>query len=187
MGYVHSREQILDAAVGVVGESGLAGLTFRSVSTRLGIADRTVVYYFRSKDELVVAVLERVGEQLQAVLAAALGDERGDVGELLARLWPVLATPEADAVFRLYFETVGLAVTGREPYRGASGRLAAAWVSWVADHLTGDPGTRHERAAALVAVVDGLLLLRLLDGPEAADAARRGLAGSGLPGVVNRP
>jgi AcrR family transcriptional regulator len=186
MGYVHSREQILDAAVEVVGAAGLAGLTFRSVSNRLGIPDRTVVYYFRSKDELVVAVLERVGEQLQDVLATALGDGPAGAAELLERLWPVLATPEGDAVFRLYFETVGLAVTGREPYRSASARLVTAWVSWVADRLTGEPGGRRERAAALVAVLDGLLLLRLLDGPDAADAARRGMA-AGAPGVGQRP
>jgi AcrR family transcriptional regulator len=176
MGYVHSRDEILAAAVEVVGSSGLAGLTFRAVSRRLEIADRTVVYYFPSKDDLVLAVLARTGEQLQALLENALGKAPVAGPVLLQRLWPALTTPAGDAAFRLYFETVGLAARGREPYRSAAAQLADVWTAWVAERLDGDPGSRGDRAAALVAVVDGLLLLRAVSGPDTAAAAVRGLA-----------
>jgi AcrR family transcriptional regulator len=177
MGYRHSREDLLDAAVEVVLDVGLAGLTFASVSRRLGIADRTVVYYFPTKDELVSAVLSRTTSQLQELLGTALGAAASE-SVLLQRCWTALsgAAGEAgEAALRVYFESVGLAVRGREPYRSLAESLVSDWTSWIAGRLTGDAATRLDRAGALVATLDGLLLVRAVAGHGPADAAARGL------------
>ena len=57
MGYRHSEAEILEAATAVALEAGMAGLTFSAVGARLGISDRTVVYYFPSKPDLVMSCL----------------------------------------------------------------------------------------------------------------------------------
>jgi AcrR family transcriptional regulator len=175
MGYRHSRDDLLDAAVDVVLDDGLGGLTFASVSRRLRIADRTVVYYFPTKSDLVAAVLGRTTAQLQELLSPALGDEPSDESVVLQRSWAVLSGPASEAVFRVYFESVGLAVCGREPYQGVVEQLVAAWTTWIASRLTGDAATRLDRAHAIVATLDGLLLIRAIAGPRAVDAAARGL------------
>ena len=56
MGYRHSEAEILQAATEVALEAGMVGLTFGAVGQRLGISDRTVVYYFPTKPDLVMAV-----------------------------------------------------------------------------------------------------------------------------------
>ena len=60
MGYRHTKDDILDAAVATAFEDGLSQLTFGRVAKRRGISDRVVVYYFPTKDELVTEVNARV-------------------------------------------------------------------------------------------------------------------------------
>lgn len=67
---VLSRERFLDVAVGYADRGGLEGLTLRQLGEELGV-DATAVYrYFRSKSDLLVAVLTvKLGEALTDELA----------------------------------------------------------------------------------------------------------------------
>jgi AcrR family transcriptional regulator len=177
MGYRHDREDILHAATAVLAESGLAGLTFRAVGERLGIADRTVVYYFPTKEGLVVAVVERAVDGLRQVLADALGDARGDERALAGRAWQALRSPAGDG-FRLALEVLGLAARGVKPYRTATAAMVEAWIGFVAERLTWSDVDRRDRAAGVVALLEGLALIQAVAGTDAADRAARGL---GLP------
>lgn len=174
MGYRHSREDILKAAIEVALESGLAGLTFSKVGERLEISDRTVVYYFPSKPALVTAVAQALVADLVGLLEQAFGSEPRSQRDLLNRAWPVLTTPKADRVFALYFEVVGLASTGQSPYDAIARELVEGWVQWLAPRLLGsNADVRRRRALATVAQIDGLLLVRQVLGAEAGDAAAR--------------
>jgi hypothetical protein len=53
-------------------------------------------------------------------------------------------------------------------------QLVEGWIAWAADRLRGTPARRRSEAAAAVATIDGLLMIRQLAGPDvAALAARR--------------
>ena len=174
MGYRHSAEEILREATAVAFEGGLAGITFARVAGRLGISDRMVVYYFPSKNDLVTAVVLHLGGELQGVLAGAFGAEPLDRQEVMRRAWPVLASPASDRVFALFLELIGQASAGHEPYDRLGPMLLDAWVSWLADRMVGDtPAARRRAATAVVAQVDGLLMVRRLLGPRAANGAAR--------------
>jgi len=110
VGYRHQRDDMLAAAVTVARRDGLAALTFGRVAKELDTNDRTVVYYFPTKAELVGAVILTLGGQLQQTLADAFGDGPLPPVELLDRAWPALA--DADSVFGLFFQIVGLAAAG---------------------------------------------------------------------------
>lgn len=182
MGYRHTRDEILDAALAIARESGMATVSYGSVARRLGVADRTVVYYFPSKPELVTAVVERMGADLQALLLRAFGEAPLPRQDLLARAWPVLASREADPVFRAFFEMVGLAAAGTEPYSSLAPAVMAGWVDWLAPRVAAaTPAERRTEALAVMSLVDGLLMLRSTAGPRAAARAARawGVASSG--------
>lgn len=176
MGYKHSRQDLLDAAVDVTLESGIALLTFSAVGHRLGISDRTVVYYFATKDELVLAVLESLGQRLRELLEKAFGHAPAGVLDLQRVAWPVLASRSADPVFAVYFEVVGLASARTSPYDAIGPRLVDGWVEWLAPRVLAESAAeRRHQALAAVATLDGLLLLRRISGARAANAAARQL------------
>lgn len=175
MGPKHTREQILDGALAVALADGLSQVTFGRVAKHLGINDRTVVYYFPTKDDLVSAVVVSMGLQLQETLGAAFTSPADDHLALARAAWPVLATDTAAPVFALFFEANGLAAAGREPYVTLVPMLVTAWVDWAATFVAGPARTRKAEAEAAIALLDGLILLRLLGGPEAANRAARRL------------
>lgn len=183
MGHKHSRNEILDGAVAVAFADGLSKLTFGRVAARLGTSDRIVVYYFPSKNDLITAVLLAVGAQLQETIAAAMASPVADHLGLARAAWPVLARAESDPIFALFFEANGLAASGNEPYRSIVPGLVTAWIDWASEFITGNAEHRRAEAEAVVALLDGLLLLRQLAGPDAADRAARRLGVDTTRGV----
>ena len=175
MGPRHSKADILDGALAAALDEGLSQLTFGRLAKRLGISDRTIVYYFPSKDDLVGEVIVAMGIRLQEALAAAFTVPAKDHLELMAAAWPVVASVEHDRVFALFFEAIGLAAVGRDPYRMLLPSLVQAWIDWAAEFIEGTPTHRRAEAETAIALLDGLLLLRQLSGPEAAERAARSM------------
>jgi AcrR family transcriptional regulator len=176
MGYRHTREDLLASAVAVAHDRGIAAVTFKAVADRAGTNDRTVVYYFPSKADLITAVAVELGGGLQALLERAFGSERLTADELVRRAWPLLVAPDAERIFAIYFEMVGLACARVEPYHALSGFLVNGWIDWLTERIVGgDDDERHRRAAAVVAQLDGLLLVRHVAGAAVGDAAARTL------------
>lgn len=172
VGYRHRREDLLAAGAELVLDEGLGALTFGSLARRLGISDRMVVYYFPTKSELVTAVVAALGERLQQVLDGAFGPDPLPVDELMERAWPTLANETSDRVFSVVLELLGLAAGGRSPYRELAPLLIEGWVEWLEPRVVAtDPARARDEILALLARVDGLLLLRLTGGPELAERA----------------
>lgn len=178
MGYKHSRDEILEAAVAVARSDGMHALTFQRVAAALGISDRMVVYYFPSKSELVAAVLMALGDRLRVTLAPTVAHACDGPLDFVRVAWPVLASGESDAEFALYFEALGLAVSGREPYRSLAPLLVDGWIEWTSTVFRGPAARRRANAETAIAIVDGLLLLRHTTGADVADRAARSLLGS---------
>jgi AcrR family transcriptional regulator len=173
MGYKHSREEFLDAAVSIALSEGLSRVTYSRVGERLSVADRSVVYYFPTKNDLITATLFTLGAQLQDLIQHALGSEPLPAHDLAKRAWPVLATPDADPLFKVFFELVGLASASVDPYRDLAPQLMDQWVSWIASQLDEPEPTRHGVALRVTAQLDGLLLIRNTMGADAAEQAAR--------------
>ncbi len=173
MGHKHTKAEILAGALAAAFEDGLSQLTFGRLAKRLGISDRIVVYYFPTKDDLIGEVLYAMGAELQATLAPTFSTPAADHVGLLRTAWPLLARPETDPVFALFFEAGGLAATGREPFRTLVPQLVEAWIEWAAAFIRGTTTRRRAEAEAAIALLDGLLLLRQLAGPKIADRAAK--------------
>jgi len=165
---------MLTAAVSVVLQDGLSGLTFAKVAEHLGVSDRMVVYYFPTKDVLTESVVSSLAESLIASLGTAFGEEELELDDLARRAWPVLATRKNDPVFRVFFELVGYASARIEPYCRLSKEILNEWAKWLESRVAGKTvEDRRAKALALMAQIDGLLLLRQILGPKSADAAFR--------------
>jgi AcrR family transcriptional regulator len=159
----------LDAAIDYVFEHGLTNLTFGRLAAQIDIADRTIVYYFATKDQLIREVLYQLGLRLMTALERAFGDSSLSPDELLQRSWPALANTKTDRVFAVFLGASGQAATGQEPYATAVKDLMRMWQSWLESRISA-PDPRGE-ALRIMAIIDGLMLLRLTTGARPASQA----------------
>ncbi|MDO9280680.1 MAG: TetR/AcrR family transcriptional regulator [Pseudomonadota bacterium] len=58
------RRQIADAALKVISEQGLGRFTTQAIAAEVGITDGSLFRHFASKEDIVLAALDRVEEQL---------------------------------------------------------------------------------------------------------------------------
>lgn len=171
VGHKHSKEQILSDALSLALDEGLSQLTFGRLARRLGISDRIIVYYFPTKADLIGEVIGAMGQDLQEAMTEAFAEPASSYTDMIEQAWPLLATPTNDRVFALFLEANGLAAVGVEPYATIVPGLVEGWISWAATLADGSEADARTQAATAVAVIDGLVLLRLLAGAEAAERA----------------
>ena len=62
-----TREKIIDAAMAVVREQGVARLTLDGAAKEAGVSKGGVLYHFKSKDDLIGAMVARLIEQCEAL------------------------------------------------------------------------------------------------------------------------
>ena len=175
-GRPEQRAALLDGVVEYVLREGVATLSLRPLAAALGTSDRMLLYYFDSRDRMLVAVLTAVGERLRAALEAVTPARRLAPGRLLAALRAALELDDAQPILRLYVEVSGLAARGREPFRTIAAGIAEDWIGWAEQRLDVPAAQRRAAAAGVLAVVDGLLLLRFVAGQEASEQAADWLA-----------
>ncbi|MEU7055544.1 TetR family transcriptional regulator [Streptomyces sp. NPDC046197] len=152
------RQRIIDAAIRVVGEKGIAGLSHRSVAAEADVPLGSTTYHFKTLDDLMVAALRQANEGFAQVIGARAGleDPRSDLAEELAGWmgeWLAGDRTGVELEYELY-----LAALRRPALRP----VAAEWAEDLAGRLARrtDPVT----ARALVALMDGICLQVLLTG-----------------------
>ncbi|MFJ2772875.1 TetR/AcrR family transcriptional regulator [Streptomyces sp. NPDC087300] len=161
------RQRIIDAAIRVVGDKGIAGLSHRSVAAAADVPLGSTTYHFKTLDELMVAALRQSNEGFAKVLASSgvFEDPEADLAEALARVlgeWFAGERAGVELEYELY-----LAALRRPALRP----VAAEWcegLSVVISRRT-DPVT----ACALVALMDGISLQVLLTGGDYDEAYTR--------------
>lgn len=190
------RARVLDAALEVIAERGLSETRMSDISQRAGMSAGHVLYYFRTKDLVLMEALRRVEERMHdeaAVELAALapGPDR------LRRLFE-LNVPDgvADPGWTLWLEAWTLAPHD-ETIRSLIAELEARWVRLLADvvHSGVEAGAftcRDEEATVrrLYAAMNGLSIqvVTAAGGLDRASAlkALTGLAASELGARVPR-
>lgn len=79
---------MMDAAVKIVAESGFEGFTTKRWASTAGVAEGTLYYHFKSKDDLLMQTFTFIDEQLAAFLVQCMEkEEAGDLREFVHRLW----------------------------------------------------------------------------------------------------
>ena len=99
-----NRERILDAALGCFARTGLAGTRLDAIAREAGLSKPNLLYYFRSKTELYVAVLTRTLDMWLEPLRSL--DGQSDPHEALVhyitrKLEAARDQPEASRLFAL--------------------------------------------------------------------------------------
>ncbi|KMS69916.1 TetR family transcriptional regulator [Streptomyces viridochromogenes] len=150
------RQRIIDAAIRVVGEKGIAGLSHRTVAAEADVPLGSTTYHFKTLDDLLVAALRQANEGFAKVIASrvALEDPHADLAAELAGWmgeWLAGDRTGVELEYELY-----LAALRRPALRP----VAAEWARDLAERLS--RRTDAVTARALVALMDGICLQVLL-------------------------
>jgi AcrR family transcriptional regulator len=182
MPLLERRAQLVDAALAVAADEGIAAATVRRVAERAGVALGVVHYCFEDKDELFGALAARIVDELSGAGASALelgepADLRGALRSAISGLWDTIErTPGAQLLsYEItthalrHGEQRGVALQQYAASQSAAERMlslaaSAARATWRRPVA--------ELAGEALAVVDGVTLRWLVDGDGAAARAR---------------
>ena len=160
------REALLAAATDYAAQHGIAGLTLRPLADAIGTSDRMLVYYFGTREDLLVEIVDRAFDSLFSALEST---DALEPGEFARRLWTALCRDEVTHAVRLYLEAVGMSMTDerwRKRMGPATERYRRALERWM--RAAGVPSGKAPIVARLVsAATDGLLLQAIIDGKRA--------------------
>lgn len=121
------RGRILEAALQVMPQYGIRATTMEQIAEVVGISPATIYWHFKSKDELVMAMVDRFNplREVQAALAAgATGDPANDLRALVRLMLDVLGqrfevmqmcmveAPNNPALAAHVFQTLAMPVWG---------------------------------------------------------------------------
>jgi len=177
------RAEIADAAISTIAREGMRGLTHRAVDRAAGLPEGSASYYFRTRQALLQATVERLADldttdMLDSTVLAALPgpdlDTFGDAAAGIVESWLTTGRERQLARYELALEA-----TRRPELRQALIASGAAIRAMVASQFAA-AGVRQpdQRAADFVAFLDGLLF------DEIAGAGTRKLTSADLSGAI---
>jgi AcrR family transcriptional regulator len=155
------REQVLAAAYEMIAEDGLASLTMASLGKRLGTSGGHLLYYFGTKDQLLLETLRWSEETFTAPREQVVATARTLRAALTGFCDLYLPDHRADPRWLLWLQ-----VFARAPYDDVIGEgqreLEEPWRTDLARLVERFLGTRTARSAATATWLEGTLAM--LDG-----------------------
>jgi len=174
-----TRRRIIDAAYQLFWRSGFTRTSIDSIAARSGLTKRTLYSYFRSKDDLLAAVLahynelaserlRRIGDRMPAERSGMIDSFFGQIAEWAS------ATPRwsGSGFTRLVVE---LADLPGHPARAIARKAKATTENWLAERLArARVPLPKARARDIMLLMEGSMALMLVHGDRSyIDAASR--------------
>ncbi|WP_078656636.1 TetR/AcrR family transcriptional regulator [Kitasatospora aureofaciens] len=182
------RTALADAAIGVLADAGVRGLTHRAVDAAAGLPAGTTSAYLRTRQALLTALVRRLVEldqgELQAMGERVVIRSSDELVQGIAELMSHRLTGEGRrrslARYACAVESVrDLELREILVPRENAGRAVVR--AFLADQGVADP---DGRTATLLACIDGLVFDRLVGGGETGVDELQGLVAAALRGAT---
>jgi AcrR family transcriptional regulator len=144
------RAELLDRAVDYVSRHGLAELSLRPLAKAVRSSPRVLLYYFGSKEALVVEIVRRGRARQRAMMAQLKVSDRSP-REVARALWREWSKPEWEPLARLSFEIYTMALNDRTRFPGFLDDSINEWLAALR-------GCTKTQATMLIAGFRGFLL-----------------------------
>jgi len=172
------REEIVDAAWAIIAEQGLQNLSLSEIETRANMSRGQLTYYFKKKEEILLAVFDRLVNQMRQRARAEYHDGEADpsFGWSCTQMLfdKVLLQPPEHPEFA-YLQYTFLSQLGHcEEYRQRLATLYEEWRTHMAEGLAREKGSKKARpsmravSSLIQAIIHGLVMQLVAD-PQAFD------------------
>jgi AcrR family transcriptional regulator len=151
----HRPSALLDAIVDHLTSNGVAELSLRPLAKAVGSSPRGLLYYFGSKENLVVQALGRLRERQRNVYAGMRTARFESPAAACRAIWRHMSAPGSEPLFRLFFEAYALAL--RQPQRFDEFLRSAVdeWLAFLAAPLSVKGCPPNEARAFATVVLAG--------------------------------
>ena len=146
-------EELRGAIVRYLIKHGLADLSLRPLAKAVGTSPRVLLYYFGSKEKMVIEVLADVRQRQRASYSRV---EAASFAEACETIWKRMSAPDSEPLFRLFFEAYGIALRHPQLYKSFLRATVEDWLRFIADPLRGEGYARREARAFATVVLAGL-------------------------------
>ena len=157
------RKQLIDATIRAIGRFGYASTTLTHVAGEAGLSPGIVNFYFKSKDQLLMATLEQIAEEYSAFWQAALS--KGNIAPaagleamIEADFHPSVCNPEKISIWYAFWAQAG----SNAAYQDLVQRLEADYITQTVElcsRIISEGGYGIDArtvAVGLNAMIDGL-------------------------------
>jgi AcrR family transcriptional regulator len=155
-----ARRRIIEAAMDVIAERGCDRMTFDDVAGKLGVTKGAVYWYFKNKEELIAAVLNKFQSDIEKTSYESFYNR--PIEEVFSGLFERFSLTD-DRQRAIFFEMFALAArnTGvrhatREYYAGLVATFEEAIKKEKRQHFIQTQTDPHKLALLLVALYSGL-------------------------------
>ena len=145
--------ELRDAIVRYLIRHGLAGLSLRPLAKALGCTPRVLLYHFGSKEKMVIEILAQIRERQRTAYDRV---QAASFAEACETIWKRMSAPESEPLFRLFFETYGMALRRPRLYEVFLWDTIEDWLRDIADPLCSEGCDRREARAFATIVLAGL-------------------------------
>jgi TetR/AcrR family transcriptional regulator, transcriptional repressor of bet genes len=174
------RRQIADAVCRLAGRQGLEGVSLRHVAAEAGVSMGLVQHYFSTKDQMLLFTFQTLSEHVEQRIRDAVGalpqpsGPKTQLRALLKELLPLTEQARVEVPIWTAFLARAIVEPGlAAPLREGGGLMR----DFIAEHIraaqrSGDADAGvdpHQEAAALLALVDGLMFRAMIE-QESAEA-----------------
>jgi AcrR family transcriptional regulator len=144
--------ELLDAIVGYLVKQGVAELSLRPLAKAVKSSPRVLLYYFGSKEELVVKALARLRVRQRGTFAAMREAKYDRPSDACRAIWQQMSAPQSELLFKFFFETYAMALRHPKRYADFLRNAVEDWLEFVAVPLV-RRGQTHEDARAFATIV----------------------------------
>lgn len=182
------RRALISAAIEAIHDRGMAGLTMGDIARRAGVSSALAHHYFGSKDDLLIATMRHLLDELGAEFRNRLARAEGP----MARVEAIIEGNFAPEQFRPAVISAWLAFYLQSQHDAEAARLLKVYLKRLESNLVHaladlmPPSEARKAARGAAAMIDGLWLRAALPAGDipASEAVR--LVKDYVTGVVNR-
>lgn len=147
--------ELLDAVVGYLVRHGVAELSLRPLAKAVKSSPRVLLYYFGSKEELVVKALARLRERQRGTFSAMREAKYDRPSDACRAIWKQMSAPESELLFKFFFETYAMALRHPKRYADFLRTAVGDWLEFVAAPLIRKGRTDDDARAFATIVISG--------------------------------
>ncbi len=147
--------ELLDAVVKHLTEHGVAELSLRPLAKAVGSSPRVLLYYFGSKEELVVKALAHMREKQRVTYERMKAFPYQTPGEACRTIWRHMSAPENERLFRMSLEIYAMALRQPKVFAEYLRTTIEDWLGFLAAPLIRNGHSEAEARAHATVVLAG--------------------------------